>query len=154
MSKLLVSEVFQAQTHSGQNNCNTLCQCFCTIMTDKEVTADEMEEVAVEPEDESPLDVWSLLAKKKETVNVTMATDPKEVIPDGSDTEPPSPSDFELRLSADLQVKLENIEKNGSITGLLQCTDEESLGYNNQFFHLIVFDALVCFCIQIVIFFF
>lgn len=103
-------------------------------MTDKKVIADEMEEVAVEPENESPLDVWSLLDKKKSTVNVTVTTESKEMIPDGSDTEPPSPSDFDLRLPADLQMKLENIEKNGSITGLLQCTDEESLGYNNHFF--------------------
>lgn len=82
-----------------------------------------MEEVVVEekPGDWHEFNAWSLLEKKNE-VNPP-ATD----VQSEDDTEPPSPQDFEAGLPQELKVKLEKIEKSGSITGLLQCTDEEFL---------------------------
>ena len=94
--------------------------------------AELMEEVATLGEeakdDSTDLDVWALLADKKSSADSAKKAD------DDDDTEPPSPlpnesNEFNVKLPAELADKLEKLEKEGSLTGLLQCSEAECLGY-------------------------
>ena len=90
---------------------------MATVPTVSSEPQDEMVEVTVEQDPAEDIDVWALLKKKN---------DKPETVEDDADTEPPSP----VYIPDDLQVKLEKLTSEGSLTGLLRCTDEECLGFS------------------------